>query len=112
MTQKTSQEGFQVVADLDELPPGTSKIAKAGERLVALFNVDGRVYATDNSCPHSGGPLGKGTLEGEVVSCPWHMWEFNVRTGVGVFSPDERIETYPVIISNGQILVKFEPIAI
>jgi nitrite reductase (NADH) small subunit len=101
--------GFVSFGRLDELPPGTSTIAKSGDRLVALFNVGGTVYATENNCPHSGGPLGKGALDGEVVSCPWHMWEFNVRTGVGVIDPDERIETYPVIVSDGEILVKLEP---
>jgi nitrite reductase/ring-hydroxylating ferredoxin subunit len=93
-------------ARLEELPPGTARIVQFDDRLVALFNIDGAVYATDNSCPHSGGPLGKGTLEGEIVTCPWHMWSFNVRTGECEINPEERIDTYPVLLRNGQILVK------
>ncbi len=106
MTQECAGSGFVDVARLEELPAGTSKIVWIGDRTVALFNVGGTVYATDNNCPHSGGPLGKGTLEGDVVTCPWHLWEFNVRTGVNIFNPEERIETFPVMISDGQILVK------
>ena len=106
MTQDRLGSGFVGVARLEELPQGTSKIVWIDNRTVALFNVNGTVYATDNNCPHSGGPLGKGTLDGEVVTCPWHMWEFNVRTGINVFSPEERIETYQVIVRGGRILVK------
>jgi NAD(P)H-dependent nitrite reductase small subunit len=106
MSRRSHDNGFVPVARLGDLAPGTGKVVQLGDRLVALFNVDGAVYATDNSCPHSGGPLGKGTLAGEIVTCPWHMWSFNVRTGVCEINPEERIETYPVRLRNGQILIK------
>ena len=109
MTQSRQRSGFVAVAHLDELPPGTAKVVQLGDRLLALFNVAGAVYATGNNCPHSGGPLGKGTLAGDIVTCPWHMWSFNVRTGICEINPEERIETYPVIVRNGQILVKVPP---
>ena len=50
-------------------------------RVLAVFNVEGTYYALDGICPHQGGPLGKGQLNGCVVTCPWHGWQFNVATG-------------------------------
>ena len=69
------------VASLQDCPPGSATERVAGDRIVALFNVDGTLYALDGICPHQGGPLGKGRLEGAVVTCPWHGWQFDVRTG-------------------------------
>ena len=51
---------------------------------IALFNVDGTFYAMDNSCPHAGGPLGEGKVNGGIVECPWHGWRFDIRTGTRV----------------------------
>ena len=72
---------WQRVASLAELPPGACLEIVAGDYVLALFNVEGEFFALDGICPHQGGPLGKGTLQGCVVTCPWHGWQFNVRTG-------------------------------
>lgn len=64
-----------------DCPPGASLEAVVGDRIVALFNVDGQLHALDGVCPHQGGPLGKGCLTGAIVTCPWHGWQFDVRTG-------------------------------
>lgn len=69
------------VCKLADCPPGTCREAVAGDRIVALFNVDGELHALDGVCPHQGGPLGKGNLQGHVVTCPWHGWQFDVRNG-------------------------------
>jgi nitrite reductase/ring-hydroxylating ferredoxin subunit len=69
------------VARVSECPPGTSLECAAGDRVVALFNVEGTLHALDGVCPHQGGPLGQGELTGPVVTCPWHGWQFNVCTG-------------------------------
>ena len=74
------------VAAVSDCPPGMSLEAVAGERIVALYNVDGEFYALDGVCPHQGGPLGKGRLSGCIVTCPWHGWQFDVRTGQHQFS--------------------------
>lgn len=66
---------------VDDCPPGTGTEVVAGDRVIALFNVDGTFHALDGVCPHQGGPLGEGVLAGCVVSCPWHGWQFDVRTG-------------------------------
>ena len=72
---------FITVAKIEELPPGTCKSVEAQGILIALCNVGGTVYALDNTCPHAGGPIGEGTIIGDVITCPWHGWRFNVRTG-------------------------------
>ena|SRR5687768_7985650 len=69
------------VASILDCPPGTSREFVVGERIIALYNVEGTFYALDGVCPHQGGPLGKGALNGCVVTCPWHGWQFDVSTG-------------------------------
>jgi nitrite reductase (NADH) small subunit len=68
-------------ADLADCPPGAALECVIDDRVVALFNVEGTIFALDGVCPHQGGPLGKGTLAGTIVTCPWHGWQFDVRTG-------------------------------
>jgi nitrite reductase/ring-hydroxylating ferredoxin subunit len=75
---------------------------------VALFNVDGTFYATSNICLHRGGPLGQGMLDGPIVMCPWHAWTWNVTTGENASNPALKIETYPVKVEGGDVLVKVE----
>ncbi len=96
---------FVKVATLSELVPGTCKPVEAGGKVVALFNVDSSVYALDNTCLHRGGPLGEGTLNGDVVTCPWHGWEYNVRTGEKVNVPAVKVATYPVQVEGNDIKV-------
>jgi nitrite reductase (NADH) small subunit len=96
---------FVKVATLAELQPGSGKPVEVNGKAIALFNVGGKVYAMDNTCLHNGGPLGDGMLEGEVVTCPWHMWEYNVRTGELVADPSVKVVTYPVQIEGTDIKV-------
>lgn len=69
------------VAAVGDCPPGAARELVAGDRVLALYNVDGAFFALDGVCPHQGGPLGKGHLQGCIVTCPWHGWQFDVRTG-------------------------------
>jgi nitrite reductase (NADH) small subunit len=96
---------FIKVASISELSVESSKTVEVQGKVIALFNVGGRIYALDNTCLHQGGPLGEGRLEGEVVTCPWHMWEFNVRTGEKVGEPSLRVATYPVQVDGDDIKV-------
>ena len=73
-------ESYRVAA-VSDVPPGTAKEVLAGDQVVALFNVEGTFHALDGVCPHAGGPLGEGTLRGGIVTCPWHGWQFDVKTG-------------------------------
>lgn len=96
---------FVRVATLSEVALGTCKPVEAGGKTIALFNVGGHIYALDNTCLHRGGPLGEGTLNGDVVTCPWHMWEYNVRTGEKLNSPAVRVAAYPVQVEGNEIKV-------
>ncbi len=93
---------------LADIPPGECRALEVDGKDIALFNVDGTIYALSNSCPHLGGPLGKGSLEGPVVTCPWHNWRFDVRNGELVTDDgaDVGIECYEVKVEGGEIWVK------
>ena len=88
-----------------EIPPGYGKVMQAGGRLIALFNVDGSFYAIDNDCPHRGGPLAEGSLRGTVVSCPWHLWRYDVTSGACLSNPFGDVQSYPLRVSDGHIWV-------
>jgi nitrite reductase/ring-hydroxylating ferredoxin subunit len=96
---------FVKVASVAELAPGSAKAVEVSGKTIALFNVEGAVYALDNTCLHHGGPLGEGELLGEVVTCPWHLWEYNVRTGEMVGNSSVKVHTYPVQIEGNDIKV-------
>ena len=69
------------IASVVETPPGSARELVAEGRVIALFNVEGTFHALDGVCPHAGGPLGQGQLDGCIVTCPWHGWQFDVTTG-------------------------------
>ncbi len=97
--------GFVKVASTSELAPGQAMAVEVNGKTIALYNVDGTIYATDNTCLHQGGPLGEGILEGDVITCPWHMWEYNVRTGEKVGASSIQVATYPVQVEGTDIKV-------
>jgi nitrite reductase (NADH) small subunit len=90
---------YVTVAQVDEIPPGTCRTVEVDGIYLALCNVDGTFRAVDNTCPHAGGPLGEGSLEGEVLECPWHGWRFNVRTG-------ERPENQKICVTCVEVRVQ------
>ena len=96
---------FVKVASTSDLKPGTAMTVSVNGKDIALYNVGGKIYATDNTCLHQGGPLGEGILEGEVVTCPWHMWEYNVCTGEKVGNSSVKVATYPVEVDGSDIKV-------
>ncbi len=99
---------FVTVAAASDVPPGTGVVARAGGRLVAVFNVDGAFYAIDNTCLHRGGPVGDGDLEGTVVTCPWHGWQYDVTTGRNTFDPAVGLDTYAVELVGDEVRVAVE----
>jgi nitrite reductase/ring-hydroxylating ferredoxin subunit len=95
------------VAETKDVAPGTGKVVEAEGRSLALFNVAGTFHAIDNTCTHEGGPLGEGELTGEVVCCPWHSAEFNVKTGEVLCPPaDEAVRSFPVKVQGNDVLVE------
>lgn len=93
------------VASLEDCPPGCTLEAMAGERVVAILNVDGTFHALDGICPHQGGPLGKGRLEGHVLTCPWHGWQFDGRDGRHCSIASVAQPTLPVRVEEGAVWV-------
>ena len=100
---------FIKVATAAEIPPGGTRAVKLDERRsVALFNVDGRIYATNNQCPHMGYPLTRGTVRHGVVTCDWHGRSFDLAGG-GCFMPGcDDLETFPVELRNGDVWIGVE----
>jgi len=97
---------FVRVAAASDLQPGQCKTVEAGGRELAIYNVGGTFYATDNICLHRGGPLGEGFLDGSIVTCPWHGWTYDVTTGVCPISPNVAVKTYPVKVEGVDVHVE------
>jgi nitrite reductase/ring-hydroxylating ferredoxin subunit len=96
---------FEKAAKLSEIPPGSIKEAQVGGQVIALANVAGTLYAINNTCLHRGGPLGEGQLEGSVVICPWHGWQFNVATGKAVQNPNAGLSCYAIELRGDEVYV-------
>ena len=97
---------FVRVALVSEIPEGTGKAVVANGRRVAIFNVAGDFHAVDGVCPHQGGPLGEGILDGPIVSCPWHFWQFDVVKGHAPDFPEASIPKFRVKISGSELFVE------
>ncbi len=80
----------------------------ADDVLLALFNVDGTYSALDGVCPHQGGPLGKGRLEGRIVTCPWHGWQFDVCNGQHQLTARLHQPSYEVRVEGEYVLVNLD----
>ncbi len=92
-------------ARVEDLPNGNCRTIElsAGHEL-ALYNVNGEFYATENSCPHQGAPLAAGILCDHVIECGLHGWQFDVRTGE-CLTVEEKIESYEVVIEDGVVKI-------
>jgi nitrite reductase/ring-hydroxylating ferredoxin subunit len=97
---------FLKVAEVGDLKPGEGKTVIAGDRELALFNVDGKFFAIDNVCPHRGGPMGEGVLEGNVAVCPWHGWRFDVTNGTSPVVKTATVDTFEVMVEGTDVKVK------
>jgi len=113
----------QVVAKASEVAPGTSKLVTVSGREIGIFNLDGAYFALANRCPHAGGPLCSGKIVAlvqsdgpgsyrlarhqEFLRCPWHGWEFDIRTGQSWCDPNSvKARPFAVTVEPGESLVK------
>ena len=111
------------VCTVEELPPGTRKIIDVDGRSIGVFNIDGELKAIRNICPHHGAPLCLGDLmgtmlpsepgvyewgmEGRILRCPWHGYEFDIDTGRTLYDPNDlRVKVYPVSVEDGRIVIE------
>ncbi len=98
---------FRKVAKTTDLEPGTATLVEIGGEKIALFNVDGEFYAIDNTCTHRGGPLADGTIEGDVVTCPWQGATYNVKMGEVLGVPAPRgVASYNVRVGGSDIEIE------
>jgi len=93
-------------AKVSEIPPGSIKELQVAGRPVALANIGGTFYAIDNTCLHRGGPLGQGQLEGSVVTCPWHGWQFDVTTGKAVMDPTAGVGCFRTEVQGDEVFLE------
>jgi nitrite reductase (NADH) small subunit len=93
-------------AAVAEIPAGTGKELVIDGRIIALYNVDGEFYAIDGVCPHAGGPLGKGMLRKNIVTCPWHGWQFDVTTGRHCLTTHIQAKRYDVVVEGDDVFVE------
>jgi nitrite reductase/ring-hydroxylating ferredoxin subunit len=98
------------VANVKEIPPGTMKGFEVGSDKILVANVDGQFFAMRSVCNHMGGPLEKGKLDGEVVTCPWHGSRWDVKTGklVQFARPLPPEAVYKVTVDGEQMFVETE----
>jgi len=92
--------------NVSDVPQGTGSIVAIGDKQIAVFCVEGQYYAIDNTCPHRGGPLGEGELDGPVVTCPWHGWEFDVTTGVSPINPAACVKCFDCKVEGDGVLIR------
>jgi nitrite reductase (NADH) small subunit len=94
------------VASFDEIPTGTGLEVTAGGRVIALFKTAEGIRAIDGICAHAGGPIGKGTLNGTVVTCPWHGWQYDVETGTHCLTPQICQQSFAVEVEGDDVFVQ------
>jgi nitrite reductase/ring-hydroxylating ferredoxin subunit len=99
---------FVQVASVADIPAGEARAYIVGDREVAVFNVDGTYHAIENGCPHQGGPLAEGFLEGTIVTCPWHAWCFDVTDGKMTMGFSS-VDAFDVQVEGSAIRVSDEP---
>lgn len=98
----------KVLDNVDELPEGRVVTATADHKGLCITHFEGKISALDNKCPHQGGPLGEGSIEGGMLRCPWHGWDFHPCTGKPPGGYDDGIPTYPVEVREDGVYVGLE----
>ena len=107
--RQAPDDDFVTVARVADVAPGTGKAVVAGDGEIALFNVEGRFYALDNTCPHQGGPLAEGWIEGTLVTCPWHAWTFKLDDGKMTLGDYASVDTFDVRVERDEVQVNRTP---
>ena len=95
------------IAETKNLGPGQAAAVEVEGQRVAVFNVGGTLYALDDTCPHAGGPLSEGQVEGDKVTCPWHGADFDLKTGAVLCPPSfEGVRSYKVVVEGIDIKIE------
>lgn len=97
---------FIHIANTSDLPLGRAKAFDCEGRKVAVYHTAAGFFATDNTCPHRGGPLAEGDIIGDEINCPWHLWSFDVKTGLCAGNPEITLATHELRVDGDRILVR------
>jgi nitrite reductase (NADH) small subunit len=97
---------FVVVGRVSDFAPGGGKMVIVSGRHVALFRLGDQFFALDNMCLHRGGPLCEGPIANEIVTCPWHGWSYEIRTGTMTQDPRVGVSKHDVQISGEEVAVR------
>ena len=97
---------FVEVLKTTDLPVGRMKAVSVEGRTLALYHTRSGFFASDNTCPHRGGPLAEGDLIGDEITCPWHLWGFDVATGLCAGNPDIAVAVHEVRVEDDRVMVK------
>jgi 3-phenylpropionate/trans-cinnamate dioxygenase ferredoxin component len=97
---------FVEVAKVSDVPVGRAKAVNVEGRTIAVYHTDCGFFATDNTCPHRGGPLAEGDLVNNEITCPWHLWSFDIISGACPGNPEIRVATHEVRIEDDSVLVR------
>jgi nitrite reductase/ring-hydroxylating ferredoxin subunit len=101
---RRSMTGFVRALPAADIPDGQGRLWRHGDKRIALFRTAAGVYAADNRCPHQGYALKDGDIRGDVLTCAWHNWKFQLTDGTCLFG-GENIRTYPVSVRDGWVFV-------
>ena len=96
------------IAELDEVPAGNSKLVIINDIPIALFNINGKIIAWDNRCPHRGASLYDGNISQKIIQCKFHLWEFDVRTACAIKNSKIKVRTFPVEIQKDAIFINLK----
>lgn len=94
------------IAKTADIPENEGRAFPMGDRMIAVFQVEGKFYAMDDFCPHQGASLSAGWIHDGCVACPWHAWRFQLTDGTWMDNPKIKTETYPVTIQGDDIFVE------
>ena len=100
------QNGFVVVGHVADFAPGQGKMVVVNGRHVALFRLGEEFYALDNMCLHRGGPLCEGFIDSDVVTCPWHGWSYEIKTGTMVQDPRVGVNKHEVKVEKDAVSIR------
>ena len=99
---------WQKVAKVTDIADGAGQVLDISGESIALFHVKGKFYAMANHCPHRGGPLADGHVEDGQVTCPWHGWQFDVKSGECQTMPGSKQKCYTTKIENGEVFIEID----
>jgi len=97
---------LRLLRDASDVPPGTARKIGVGRLVLAVFNLGGEIYVTDDTCTHGFASLSEGIIDGDIVECPWHGGTFDIRSGVPVDGPcTVSLNTYRTVVKDGAVWI-------